>query len=51
MNKEELIKKLEHAEDNADEEEAHIKADNFLLDYIDDNSVRIAFNSISKWYS
>ena len=50
MTKAELIKALDELCD-IEEEEAHIRADRLLLDYIDDIEVTEAFFAIDKWYS
>lgn len=52
MSKEQLIEKLlELAELNADQEASHLKADDLLLEYIDDERVTEAFENIEKWYA
>lgn len=55
MTKQELIKALKNIkkEQNkfADEECDHIKADELLLQYINDENVTKAFESINKWYA
>ena len=33
------------------EEDAHIDADNLLLEFINDKEITEAFENISKWYS
>lgn len=38
-------------EDSWNEEQIHIDADKYLLDYIDDVHVSQAFHDINKWYS
>ena len=49
INKEELIKRLKI--DSGDEEVDHGNADDLLLEYIDDNEITEAFNSVDKWYA
>ncbi len=52
MDREELIKKLkELATKNRDEESDHVKADELLLQFIDDQEIADAFRSIKKWYA
>ena len=59
MSKEELLKELKEivsdiekaGEEYYDLEGSHIRADNLLLDYINDEEVREAFNDIDKWYA
>jgi hypothetical protein len=50
MSLDDLIKNLEYCR-KYDQEEGHIKADEFLLEYINDKRVTDAFESISKWYA
>lgn len=50
MTKDELIEALESYA-NYDNETAHIMADDALLDYINDDEIRKAFNAIDKWYA
>ena len=49
ITKEQLLEMLEKCNDN-DAESGHIEADNYLLDYIDDEKVRKAFDELHKWY-
>ena len=49
VRKEEIIKKLQEL--RGDEEEQHIKADQLLLEYINDVDISRAFEEIKKWYS
>lgn len=51
MTKEELIVKLKECSENGDLEQAHIDADDALLEYINDPEITQAFNSCEKWYS
>ena len=51
MTKEELIVQLKSWHGPTDAEIAHDKADALLLDYIDDEEVRQAFDAIEKWYA
>ena len=49
MTKEELIDKLNGL--CSDPEENHIEADELLLEFINDEDVKEAFQSIYKWYA
>ena len=51
MTKQELLEKLAEYARSGDEEVAHLKADEALLDYIDDREIKDAFNKIDKWYA
>ena len=53
VTKEDLIEQLKQiaVEYYMDAEVGHIKADELLLDYIDDNDVRAAYFSVMRWYS
>ena len=51
MTKEELIKELKQQLNNGDQEDAHMAADNLLLQYINDKEIEDAYNMIDKWYS
>lgn len=51
MNKEELIKKLKKVEEENCTEEGHIKADELLLEYINDTEIAAAYEDIPKWYA
>jgi len=51
MTKEELIFKLKNLIDSADSEDAHIEADNALVEFIGDPDIAIAFSEIRKWYA
>jgi hypothetical protein len=52
MTKQELITELNKiAKMSGDIEVDHIKADDLLLKYINDNEVTTAFNNILKWYA
>ena len=50
LTKEQLLEKLKECA-NMDTESRHVEADNALLDYIDDEKVRKAFDELSKWYA
>ena len=53
MTKEQLIQSLnELAEIEKDDYEVnHIEADNLLLEFINDDNVKKAFDSVYKWYA
>ena len=53
MNKQELIEKLKELQKTSliDPELAHIKADNLLLNFIDDDEVEKEFFKIKKRYA
>lgn len=53
MTKEELIKRLREINDTMghDAEAAHGDADDALLDYINDDEVRAAWDVIPRWYA
>lgn len=53
MTKEELLQKLLDIakEGRCDEENDHVDADKLLLQFINDESVTAAFDSIKKWYA
>lgn len=36
---------------DGDPEDAHMEADKLLLDLIEDDEIRTAFNQIQKWYA
>jgi hypothetical protein len=36
---------------NGDPEAGHLRADRILLDLIDDDEIREAFDAIDKWYA
>lgn len=51
MNKKELLKKLKKLKDSGDKEAAHAMADDYLLEYINDEKITSAFKDIEKWYA
>lgn len=51
MTKEQLIEELKALIDSDNLEEAHVTADNLLLDFINDEEVSDAFRDIDKWYA
>ena len=50
MTKEELLKALNECH-TGDEERDHKKADDLLLEFINDTEIKLAFESIKKWYA
>lgn len=52
MDKKELVEKLRSLQHTyGDQEDSHLKADALLLEYIDDEHVKDAYDAIHKWYS
>jgi hypothetical protein len=53
MTKAELITMLDKISNGSldDIEDNHAQADELLLEYINDNDVRVAYDAIMKWYS
>lgn len=51
MTKEELLAKLKELKSNSDCEDAHIEADDALLDYINDQEISESYGAIGKWYA
>ncbi len=53
MTKEELINKLKeiNQREELDTEKAHSDADDLLIEYINDEEVKYAYDKISKWYA
>jgi uncharacterized protein involved in tellurium resistance len=51
MTKQELIEALKKCAAMSDNENAHIQADQLLLDFIGDDEIRQAFNSILRWHA
>jgi hypothetical protein len=51
ITKEELIKKLKELAEDDDYEMTHVKADNLLLLYLNDEEIREAYESVGKWYA
>ena len=50
MTKDELLKALSEC-NTGDEERDHVKADDLLLEYINDPEIRWLFDAIEKWYA
>lgn len=51
MTKNELLIKLAEREKDDDAREAHIEADQAILDYLNDPEISEAYNKIGKWYA
>ena len=51
MTKKDLIRRLKKLQDCGDTEIAHGQADDLLLEFINDEKVREAFDDIPKWYA
>ncbi len=51
MTKQELIEKLKELAKSSDTEEAHGGADQLLIDFINDEEITEAYDSIKKWYA
>jgi len=53
MTKDELIKRLDiiNRKYSHDTEVAHVKADEALIEYINDEEIKNAYDAIGKWYA
>lgn len=54
MTKEEALKRLRELASGkckGDDEEWHVEADEILLDLIDDDEIREAYDDVPKWYA
>ncbi len=51
MTKEEVIRELEKLVGDSDPEDAHLKADGILLEFIGDVEITRLYNLIEKWYA
>lgn len=51
LTKKQLLRKLEKCAKDYDIESAHCDADALLVDYLDDDEIREAYNKIEKWYA
>lgn len=51
MTREEALVTLRELAHLTDKEDAHMSADNVLLQLIDDREITEAFNAIDKWYA
>lgn len=49
MTRDELLQQLRKLAQDPDRESAHSKADDLLLEYIDDEEISEAFNSQEMW--
>ena len=47
----EIVEKQEKSVLGGDFDDDHILADNLLLEYINDEDIKNAFESIERWYS
>ena len=51
MDKNKLINELTILQSDDDNEEAHKKADNLLLEFINDEEITSAFEDVPRWYA
>lgn len=51
MTRQELITRLHMLADERDIEVAHIRADEALLNFIDDSEVADAYDALTRWYA
>jgi hypothetical protein len=51
MTKPELIRRLEMLAISGDKEAAHVEADNALIEFINDDEVKSAYDGITKRYA
>lgn len=51
MTKQELLEKLHAAHTEFDQEGGHVYADRALIEYINDEDVKKAYEEIPKWYA
>jgi hypothetical protein len=51
LTREQALERLRELVPFGDPEGAHIEADGILLDLIDDEEIRAAFDAIQKWYA
>jgi len=51
ITKEALIAKLKDLSEHYDTEAAHVRADDALIEFINDEEISAAYNNISKWYA
>lgn len=51
MNRQQLIERMKALTDGGDTETRHVAADALLLEYIGDDELTEAFNSLKKWYA
>jgi len=51
MDKETLIRLLDSLDDDGDVELNHVNADDYLLDFINDEDIKKAYERVYKWYA
>jgi hypothetical protein len=51
VTKEELLARLAVIRKMSNQETAHVRADEALTDYINDEDVTAAYHAIAKWYA
>lgn len=51
MTKERLIELLKECELCGDTESGHCRADELLLEYINDEAIAFAYTAVPKWYA
>lgn len=51
MTKDELLEKLSALAEGHDSEHAHAEADKALIEFIDDDEITAAYQSVEKWYA
>lgn len=49
--KEKLLRQLEELSKSDDTEASHVDADRLILNYLDDEEIKKAYDKIKKWYS
>ena len=50
LSKEELLNILRKCQGDDSHDDAHIRADNALIEFIDDGDIKDAYEKIYKWY-
>jgi hypothetical protein len=51
LSKEELLNILRKCQDDDSHDDAHIRADNALMEFINDGDIKDAYEKIYKWYN
>jgi len=51
MTRQELLERLKEINENSDTEGGHIEADEALIEYINDEDIKKAYDDIRKWYA
>jgi hypothetical protein len=51
LSKEELLNILRKCQDDDSHDDAHIRADNALIEFINDGDIKDAYEKIYKWYN